>query len=157
HGGKVAVHSAGPGKGSEFVLRMPVLREAPAREEARSGQAATVTRSRRVLVVDDNVDAAESLAILLRLWGHDVRITHTGPQALERAEEYQPEIALLDIGLPGLSGYEVARRLRQQPQFAATVLIAVTGYGQESDRRQSADAGFDHHLTKPVNPAYLQQ
>ena len=93
-------------------------------------------------MVDDNTDAAESIAVLLRLWGHAVRVAYNGPEALQAAQEYQPEVALLDIGLPGMDGYEVARRLRQQPSFHGTVLAAVTGYGQEEDLRRSKGAGF---------------
>src|SRR5262249_2870241 len=148
----------GPGKGSEFVVRLPVLPEA-ARHEATEppGGPTPETTSRRVLVVDDNVDAAEGVAVLLRLWGHHVRVAHTGPAALQAAEEFQPEVVVLDIGLPGMNGYEVARRLRQDPRSGGAVLIAVTGYGKEDDRRRSEGAGFDHHLTKPVEPDKLRQ
>ena len=106
-------------------------------------------------MVDDNRDLADSLALVLRLWGHQVRVAHTGPEALQAAEEDQPEVVVLDIGLPGMSGYEVARRLREQPRFRATTLAAVTGYGQEEDRRRSQEAGFDAHLVKPVDPEVL--
>jgi two-component system CheB/CheR fusion protein len=159
HGGRITAHSEGPGTGSEFTVTLPVLAEGSKDKPVQAPHAALATRTppRRVLVVDDNKDAAESVAMLLRLWGHTVRAAFTGPQALEAAEEYQPEIALLDIGLPGMDGYEVARQLRQRPQFQQTVLVAVTGYGQEEDRRRSEDAGFDHHLTKPVAPEALQQ
>jgi CheY-like chemotaxis protein len=108
-------------------------------------------------VVDDNVDAAESVAALVRLWGHKVRLAHNGPEGFRAAEEFQPEVVLLDIGLPGMNGYDVARRLRQQPASRDALLIAVTGYGHEEDRRRSAGAGFDHHLTKPVDPEALQR
>jgi signal transduction histidine kinase/ActR/RegA family two-component response regulator len=158
HGGSVAAHSAGPGQGSEFVVRLPLAAKpvaarasSPAREP--SGQAAI----HRVLVVDDNVDAAESVAALLQLWGHEVRLAHTGPEAVQAAEAYRPEVVFLDIGLPGLNGYDVARRLRQRLELRGMVLAAVTGYGQENDRRRSQEAGFDYHLTKPVAPADLQR
>jgi PAS domain S-box-containing protein len=158
HGGTVTAHSEGPGKGSEFVVRLPGVLDtsAPAAAEAAPG-AGRAARARRVLVVDDNADAADSLAQLLRMQGHDVRVAYNGPEALAAAEEYRPEVVVLDIGLPGMSGYEVAGRLRQNPKFGRTLLVAVTGYGQQSDRRKSHDAGFDEHLVKPVDPHALQQ
>jgi CheY-like chemotaxis protein len=110
-----------------------------------------------VLVVDDNVDAAESVAMILRLSGYDVRCSYDGVSALDTAKAYHPDVVVLDIGLPGISGYEVARRLRLDPEFEDTPLVAVTGYGQEADRRRSEIAGIDYHLTKPVDPATLQQ
>ena len=113
--------------------------------------------SQRVLIVDDNVDSAESLAVLLRQSGHEVRTTHDGPSALDLTSSYRPEVVLLDIGLPGMDGYEVARRLKQQPGMQAVSLAAVTGYGQEEDRRRSREAGFDYHLVKPVDLAALQE
>jgi PAS domain S-box-containing protein len=158
HGGTITAHSEGPGKGSEFIIRLPGLAEPakPAQRDAGAGAVHTAT-ARRILVVDDNVDAAESIAMLLQIWGHDVRLAHNGPEALAAAEQYQPDIIVLDIGLPGLSGYEVARELRQQPRFQGTRLIAMTGYGQEEDYRRSKDAGFDEHVTKPVDPDDLQR
>jgi CheY-like chemotaxis protein len=110
----------------------------------------------KVLVVDDNIDAAMSLAMLLRIWGHQVRTADDGPAALDAAAEFQPDAVLLDIGLPGMDGYEVAQRLRQQPSTMQVLLIAVTGYGQDADRRRSREAGFDHHLVKPVDPETLR-
>jgi two-component system CheB/CheR fusion protein len=109
-----------------------------------------------VLVVDDNVDAAESVGMLLKLWGHEVRLAHNGPEALQAAEQHQPEVVVLDIGLPGMNGYEVAKQLRRKPEFEKALLIAVTGYGQFDDRQRSHDAGFSQHLTKPVNPEELR-
>jgi two-component system CheB/CheR fusion protein len=157
HGGTVTAHSEGPGKGSELVVRLPGLVEAVGQES--DGAAARPLRAaaRRILVVDDNVDAAESLAVMLRGQGHAVALAlaHNGPEALQAAEEQHPEIVLLDIGLPGLSGYEVASRLRQQPPCENCLLIAVTGYGQGEDHRRSSEAGFDYHLTKPVDPGTL--
>jgi CheY-like chemotaxis protein len=114
---------------------------------------------RRVLVVDDNRDSAETIAMLVELWGHDVRVVHDGPAALASISEpidWCPEVVLLDIGLPGVDGYEVARRLRQVPALAGILMVAMTGYGQERDRQLSREAGFDHHLVKPVDPATLQ-
>ena len=110
-----------------------------------------------MLVVDDNVDAAETLALLLEASGHDVRTAYDGPTAVEAALDYRPNVVLLDIGLPGLDGFEVAKRLRQQPALESVVLVAMTGYGQESDRQRSQDAGFDHHLVKPASFGKVQQ
>jgi PAS domain S-box-containing protein len=154
HGGSVRASSAGAGKGSEFEVRLPVLvrketpKPAAGPEET---QAATRPIDRhRVLVVEDNVYAAKSFATLLRLDGHEVQIAHDGPMALQMAQSFQPEVILLDIGLPGIDGYEVARRLRQREEFRATRIIAMTGYGQPEDRRRSKEAGIDDHLVKPV-------
>ncbi len=112
---------------------------------------------RRVLVVDDNADLVATMSALLRLAGHDVCSCHDGPSAIDVAVEYQPDVILIDIGLPGMNGYEVAMRLRQMPPFEHTALIAITGYGQADDRRRAREAGFDHHLTKPVFFEHLQQ
>jgi CheY-like chemotaxis protein len=111
---------------------------------------------RRLLVVDDNKDAAESMSMLLEMWGHEVAFAYDGPSALEAAQQWQPEAVFLDIGLPGMDGYEVAERLRELPQSKDAVLIAITGYGQEDDRLRSRRAGIDHHLVKPVAPAALR-
>jgi len=157
HGGRVEASSGGPGKGSEFVLRLPL---AAAQDDARisprlARAPVRAARRSRVLVVDDNVDAATSLALLLKLDGHDVKLAHDGPAALVAARSFNPQVLLLDIGLPGMSGYEVARELRRDPAFAETTLIALTGYGQAEDRRKSKSAGFDHHLTKPIDDEAL--
>lgn len=109
-----------------------------------------------MLVVDDNRDAAESMTVLLELWGHEVRIANDGPDALALATQYQPDTVLLDIGLPGMDGYEVARRLRNLPHSDNMFLVAVTGYGQDEDRRRAYETGFNFHLTKPVEPAQLE-
>jgi CheY-like chemotaxis protein len=111
---------------------------------------------RRLLVVDDNKDAAESMSMLLEMWGHDVVFAYDGPSALATAQQWQPEAVFLDIGLPGMDGYEVAARLRALPQVKDAVLIAITGYGQEDDRLRSRQAGIDHHLVKPVAPDALR-
>lgn len=111
---------------------------------------------RRVLVVDDNLDSAETMAELVRIWGYEVRTAHDGPAALECARSFRPNVVLLDVGLPGMDGYELARRLRAEG-LAGDLLVSVTGYGQEEDRRKAEEAGFDHHLTKPVNPDILQR
>jgi CheY-like chemotaxis protein/nitrogen-specific signal transduction histidine kinase len=159
HGGQVEAASAGLGQGSEFTVRLPLLAEATpqsGRESAtRTGSAATPRRY-RILVVDDNVDSAESMAFLLKFSGHEVQIAHDGPSAIETALLFLPQVLLLDIGLPGMSGYEVARRLRERPEMRNAALLALTGYGQEEDRRRSKEAGFDHHLVKPVDPKLLE-
>jgi PAS domain S-box-containing protein len=158
HGGTVEARSAGIGHGSEFVVRLPVLRAepdgadcAPFREVARPSAPA-----RRVLVVDDNVDAADSAAILLRLWGHEVQTVYDGLGVLPAVRDFRPDVILLDIGLPGMTGYEVAEQLRAQPGLGSVVLAAMTGYGQEEDRRRAREAGFNVHLTKPLDPTTLQ-
>jgi CheY-like chemotaxis protein len=112
---------------------------------------------RRILVVDDNQDSADTLAMLLELRGNDVRVAYDGPQALEVASAFEPEIVLLDIGLPGMNGYEVAARIRSDPRLAGVLLVAQTGWGQEDDKRRAQEAGFDHHLVKPVDHAALDR
>jgi signal transduction histidine kinase/ActR/RegA family two-component response regulator len=158
HGGTVEARSAGPGQGSEFVLRWPLPTEGAGEgvPAAPAGPPAT-ERAVRVLLVDDSVDAAESLAMLLRLWGHEAVIAHDGPAALRLVEQQRPEVALLDIGLPGMDGYELARQLRRRPGFERVALVALTGWGQEGDRRRSQEAGFDHHLVKPVELSALRE
>jgi PAS domain S-box-containing protein len=152
HGGTVTATSDGPGRGSEFVVRLPA---AEGRAEAKSGEkdgaAAPPPRSYRVLIVDDNVDSANGLATLLGLSGHEVRVAHDGEEALVTAREHRPEVMLLDIGLPGMDGYELATRLRQEGWSKDSVLIAVTGYAEAKARDRSAEAGFQHHLVKPLN------
>jgi signal transduction histidine kinase/ActR/RegA family two-component response regulator len=155
HGGSVEARSAGLGQGSEFIVRLPsatpleAAATTPARCEAPSDAPL------RILVVDDNVDAANSLALLLKLRGHDVRVAFSGAEALEAASADQPDLAFLDIGMPEMDGYEVARRLRSGWGSSLT-LVAVTGWGTDRDRERSRAAGFDHHLTKPVDAAALE-
>jgi CheY-like chemotaxis protein len=159
HGGKVEVHSEGLGHGSEFVVRLPLPEQPAAVPAAEPDAPAAAARPspQRVLVVDDNRDAAESVALMLRLDGHDVRVAHDGPAALEAARSFRPEVVLLDIGLPRMSGHEVAARLLQQRHNGRPLLVALTGYGQDEDRRRSREAGFDHHLVKPVDPQTLRE
>jgi signal transduction histidine kinase/ActR/RegA family two-component response regulator len=151
HGGQVEVASEGVGLGSEFVVRLPVLSDAPGSAPADKDDSGPAP-ARRVLVVDDNRDSAESLATLLQLGGHEVATAHNGPRALEVATEFRPEVVLLDIGLPGMSGYEVARALRDRAELRGTLVVAMTGYGQDADRQRSCAAGIDHHLVKPLEP-----
>jgi PAS domain S-box-containing protein len=156
HRGRVEAHSS-LGRGSEFVVRLPVvLTPAPAPLPSTETHKPT-DLSLRVLVVDDNVDSAESMALLLRASRHEVRTIHDGPTALEVALDYRPDVVLLDIGLPKLDGYEVAKKLRQQLVFKNVVLVAMTGYGQESDRLRSREAGFNYHLVKPVDQKQLSE
>jgi CheY-like chemotaxis protein len=132
---------------------VPALVEVKPHDKDRSRMEPRVTDAlrRRVLVVDDNVDAAKSIAMILNLSGYDVRCVHDGPSALQAARAYRPDVVVLDIGLPGMSGYEVAQQLRATPEFKRTPLVAVTGYGQEEDRRRSNEVVINHHLTKPVD------
>ncbi|BBL76697.1 hybrid sensor histidine kinase/response regulator [Methylomagnum ishizawai] len=154
HGGKLRAFSAGPGRGSEFVISLP-RRAAPAIPSGAPPRPEATPRHLRLLVVDDNHDAAESLALLLRLDGHEVLLAHDGAQAVPLALAENPEAVLLDIGLPGLDGYEACRRMRAGG-LKDTLIVAVTGYGQEEDRRRSREAGFDAHLVKPVDQAAIQ-
>jgi PAS domain S-box-containing protein len=158
HGGKVEAYSV-LGHGSEFVVRLPVV-TAPAPQSLSAPQEAVAEPTGpalRVLVVDDNVDAVASLVALLEASGHDARAAHDGPTALEAAQAFRPDVVLLDIGLPGLDGFEVAKWLRSQPDLSSAVLVAMTGYGQKSDRQRSQDAGFNHHLVKPADFGKVQQ
>jgi CheY-like chemotaxis protein len=158
HGGKIEARSAGLSHGSEFVVHLP-LRMLPDWRELQPHVAATPARitRRRVLVADDNRDSAETLAMLLRVEGHEVMIAHDGSAALAAFGGFAPDIVLLDIGMPGPNGYEVARQIRQSRSGAEIKLIAITGWGQESDKERAFAAGFDHHLTKPVDTGQLSE
>jgi PAS domain S-box-containing protein len=159
HHGTIEAQSEGTGRGSEFIIKLPAeaagstsVAEPPKRPaNARSG------RARRVLVVDDNVDAASMLAALVRQLGHEVEIVHDGSAALQAAEGYRPEVILLDIGMPGMNGFEVARRLRELARIPAVRIVAVTGWGKAEDRERSLEAGFDMHLIKPVELSEIQR
>ena len=153
HGGSIAALSEGLGKGSEFVAWLPLV-PAPTVPALPTSRAAP--NPCRVLVVDDNVDAAQSLALLLQTTGHEVHTSHDGVTALENARDWRPEVVLLDIGLPRMDGYEVARRLRADARLEKALLVALTGYGQDEDRRLSQEAGFDAHLTKPIDMTELE-
>jgi CheY-like chemotaxis protein len=157
HGGTAEVRSDGPGQGSEFIVRLPlgVVSQVAAKSDA-TGAALAALPMRRILVVDDNIDAADALAELLRDYGHDVRAVHDGPSAIEQAAIHRPDIVLLDIGMPGFDGYEVARRMRTELGLKST-LVALTGYGEARHRRLSREAGFDQHVTKPVDIRKLQK
>lgn len=151
HGGRVSARSAGLGQGSEFIAEFPIVAAPPVAGPAQAKPAQGDLVRRKVLIADDNIDAAESLGMLLELGGHEVRMAHQGREALSQAQLFRPDVALLDIGMPDMSGYDVARQLRQAPWAQGLLLIAVTGWGQEDDRRRALEAGFDHHLCKPVD------
>jgi PAS domain S-box-containing protein len=157
HGGSIEARSEGPDKGSEFVVRLPVANVgSPGAGPSNRGAAEPARSARqRILVVDDNRDAAETLSALLEITGNEVRIAHDGLEAVQLAGECRPDVVLLDIGLPKLNGYEVAQKIREEPWGKGTVLVALTGWGQEEDRRRSQEAGFDHHMVKPVEPEAL--
>jgi CheY-like chemotaxis protein len=162
HGGTVSVHSDGTGEGSEFTVDLPAAKMVPVSPKptpapTSSGAARRRVKSRRVLVVDDNWDAATALALLLQHLGHEVEVAHDGASCVSKAREFRPDVAFIDIGLPGIDGYEVARQVRQIENAKCPMLVAVTGYGLEGDRRRSADAGFHHHIVKPADIAGLEQ
>jgi signal transduction histidine kinase/CheY-like chemotaxis protein len=158
HGGTVAVHSDGPGRGTEVTVRLPTVvaanaARAPATEQSARGRPV----AHRILVADDNRDAAESTGMLLRLMGNEVRTAYDGVEAVEQAAAFRPDVILLDIGMPKLNGYEAAKLIREQEWSAGTMLVAVTGWGQEEDKRRTSEAGFDCHFTKPLDPAALHK
>jgi PAS domain S-box-containing protein len=158
HGGTITAHSPGVGQGSTFTIRFPLAASRPRQLGARGRfeRSDAQIDGRRILVVDDNEDAAELLATVLGLHGYETRIAHDGPSAVAIAKSYQPDVAFLDIGLPGMSGHELARAFRADPDLAGTVLIALTGWGGEEDKRRAREAGFDHHLTKPIDVAAIE-
>jgi CheY-like chemotaxis protein len=151
HGGSVEARSEGLGRGSEFIVRLPTLAARPAELPPPAAPAAPPEASRRILIVDDNEDSTRTMAILQRRRGHETRTSFTGPDAVAVAAEFVPEVVLLDIGLPGMDGYEVARRLRAMPALAGAFLVAMSGYGSEEDRAEARAAGFDEYLVKPVD------
>jgi CheY-like chemotaxis protein len=160
HGGRVSAASPGHGRGSVFEIRLPLAEPSPlpaANTGVRTPNTQHPTPTRRVLVIEDNLDAAETLGDLLEMAGHEVRLAHSGPDGVSEAGRFRPEIVLCDVGLPEMDGYAVARALRNDPRTREALLVAVTGYGQEEDRRRSLEAGFDLHLTKPVDPQEVQR
>ena len=159
HDGRIEARSAGPGRGSEFVVRLPVLQGVAIAEQLRMPATAVAPSlvSRRVLVVDDNADSAESLALLLRVEGHLVETVYDGHAAVELAERFQPDAILLDLGMPGMNGYDVCEEIRSQPWGQSILMVAQTGWGQAQDRARTFEAGFDAHLTKPIDPDVLQE
>jgi signal transduction histidine kinase/ActR/RegA family two-component response regulator len=156
HDGTIEVESAGPGHGAEFIVRLPILTDSATQQtQTETRKAETGSPRRRILIVDDNKDSANSLAMLLKLKGHDVHTAHDGQEAVDKSESLRPDAVLLDIGLPRLNGYEAGRQIRNKPWGKNIAMIALTGWGQENDRRQSQDAGFNGHLVKPVDHATL--
>jgi PAS domain S-box-containing protein len=151
HGGTVEARSEGVGRGSEFVIQLPVVSGLPSLNPETSFTVSTPMATRRILVVDDNRDSAEGLSILLKLIGHEVQTAHDGLEAVEATATFQPDVILLDIGMPRLNGHEAARRIREQQPHKGLKLVALTGWGQEEDRRRSREAGFDAHLVKPID------
>ena len=150
HGGTIVAHSEGDGKGSEFIVRLPISNSSVKAASSLEKAIPLVVESKRILVIDDNVDATESLALLLELSGHTTRTAYDGISGVKTAEEFNPDVILLDIGLPDINGYEVAQRIRQHTWGKNIFLIAATGWGQDKDKKLAKDAGFDKHLTKPI-------
>jgi signal transduction histidine kinase len=155
HGGRVEARSDGPGLGSEFIVRLPLIKAAATMPEPT--RRVQPLPSRRILIVDDSRDGGESLSVLLRVLGADVSLVHSGRAALQAVESFRPDVVLLDIGMPGMDGYEVARRIRANSLNRGIMLIALTGWGQDEDRQRSAAAGFNHHLVKPADIDQLRQ
>lgn len=156
HGGEIEARSKGHGHGSEFIVTLDVLQDVPPLPQPRSAKPMTTTVPRRVLIVDDNDDAADSLAEVLRLTGHQVEVAYNGVQASQKVQEFNPEVVVLDLGLPTMDGFEIARRVREHSGSHDVTLIALTGYGQDEDRRNTREAGFDYHITKPADISLLR-
>jgi CheY-like chemotaxis protein/anti-sigma regulatory factor (Ser/Thr protein kinase) len=158
HEGSVEVRSDGENRGTEFVVTLPAL---PSNEQvsAPSGPPSLPAGSKpvRILLVEDNPDAAETFTVLLELGGHEVRVAKDGLAAIDAVEDFSPDIAFIDVGLPGIDGYDLATRLRAHPGCHSTILVALTGYGRDEDKKRAAEAGFDHHLTKPVDFALIDR
>ncbi len=160
HGGRISAHSDGPGLGSRFVVQLNLLHVPVLRADAAESESVATSperRSTRILIVDDNRDGAQGLAMMLDLEGHEVRTAADGLEALQIAEDFRPQVVLLDISMPGIDGYETARRLRTRPWAQSTLLCAQTGWGQEDDKRDARSAGFDRHLVKPIDPEELNR
>jgi signal transduction histidine kinase/ActR/RegA family two-component response regulator len=158
HGGRIEARSDGPGKGAEFIARLPIVTVAPRQQQADGAEERRAGMPTcRILVADDNRDAAESMSTVLRLMGNEVRTVHDGLQAVEEAAAFRPDMVLLDIGMPRLNGYDAARRIRAERWGKSIMVVAMTGWGQDEDKRRAAEAGFDRHFTKPVDPSDLEQ
>jgi PAS domain S-box-containing protein len=159
HGGRVDAFSAGAGRGAEFIVRLPAAAPSSAVERKPVAIPAipATARGLRVLLVDDNADSADGLGMLLELQGHEIRVAYDGETAIETARRFRPHVAFLDIGMPSMDGYELARRLRATPETKDVLLVAMTGWGQDEDHRKSREAGFAHHLVKPFEPAVLEK
>jgi CheY-like chemotaxis protein len=158
----VAAESEGLGQGSLFTVRLPLASLGSRTPELNDGgsvkdSSPAQPRPKQMLIIDDNKLQAQSLGLLLQLWGYEVRLAYDGPSALAVLSEYNADVALIDIGLPGMNGYEIARYIREQPQWRGMMLIAQSGWGRDSDREKTGDAGFDHHLTKPIDHRALEK
>jgi CheY-like chemotaxis protein len=152
HDGTIQVSSGGLGKGSEFSVRLPLVTVAKPEPLAVPANLYSETKMRRrIMVVDDNLDSADSLSMMLELLGHEVSAAHDGVEAVETARSFRPDVAFLDVGMPRMNGYEAARLIRLQPECAGVILVALTGWGQEEDKRRSHEAGFDVHMVKPID------
>jgi CheY-like chemotaxis protein len=156
HGGSVEARSAGRDQGSEFIVRLPLISE-PALPEKAGGAIAAATRRWRMLIVDDRAEQTRTMRMLVQRMGHETHIASDGASALRILEEFPCDVALIDIGLRGMSGYDLARRIRERPKFKGMVLIAQTGWGRDEDRQRSREAGFDHHLVKPIDRRLLAE
>jgi two-component system CheB/CheR fusion protein len=157
HGGQIEAKSAGEGQGSEFIVRLPLAAAAAQPTTSQIKRAAlAAAKPCRILVIEDNLDQAQTLAALLALWGYEVTTANEGTAGIEIAATFKPDVVLVDLGLPGISGYEVARRLRKHPQLKDVRIIAQTGWGDSNDRRRTREAGFDHHMLKPLDPEELR-
>ncbi len=157
HGGMIEAKSAGEGQGSEFIVRLPLAAAAAQPTTSQIKRAAlAAAKPCRILVIEDNLDQAQTLAALLALWGYEVTTANEGTAGIEIAATFKPDVVLVDLGLPGISGYEVARRLRKHPQLKDVRIIAQTGWGDSNDRRRTREAGFDHHMLKPLDPEELR-
>jgi CheY-like chemotaxis protein len=157
HGGRIQAHSEGLGRGAEFLVCLPLISAISEGRDPASIRPPMIQRCASILLVEDNRDAAETLAILLELLGHHMHVVHDGEAAMEAARSNVPDVMLVDIGLPGMDGYEVARRVCQDPALRRVTLIALTGYGRKEDKRRAMAAGFDYHLVKPVDADCLQK
>ena len=159
HGGTIAVRSEGRNRGSEFTIRLPAaqVEDSDVLDDGPELVPPAAASPRRILIVEDNDDSREMLTEALGLKGHEVRSVNDGRSALDAVDAWRPDVVILDIGLPGMNGHEVARRLRQQPELRDVVLVALTGWGQEQDRERSFAAGIEHHLTKPLDPDKLDE
>ena len=157
HGGTVEAHSPGPNQGSEFVVRLPALPALPPDTQTPVPAEIISGGNRRVLIVEDRPDVAQMLEMLLNMWGYESRVAYDGPTGLVAFRTYQPDVVLCDIGLPGMSGYDVARLMRKEPRQKRLLLVAVTGYGGEEEKRRTHEAGFDFHMVKPPDPTSLEK
>jgi CheY-like chemotaxis protein len=155
HGGSVEAHSAGLNKGSEFIVRLPIVVEQPSSTPAIHAEAEKPKSLFRVLIADDYRDSADSMSMMLKIMGHETRTVYNGEDAVSAAATFRPDVILLDIGMPKLNGNEACRRIRELPWKRQPMMIAQTGWGQVNDRQRSQDAGFDHHLVKPIDIATL--